>query len=98
MGFTLSNFAGLPGVPDKEDAFEDTLTGAGLLVASIEPVDGLDHRRRVSEALLGVVAVLSSLHPLATMALARFYFQERLRRLQQVGVALCIAGVVAVAT
>jgi drug/metabolite transporter (DMT)-like permease len=65
----------------------------GVLIVS---ADGM-YAVASTVGLLGVVAVLSSLHPLVTMGLARFYFNERLRRPQQIGVALCIAGVVAVA-
>lgn len=46
--------------------------------------------------LLGVVAVLSSLYPLVTIGLARLYLDERLGRFQQVGIALCLCGAVAV--
>lgn len=47
--------------------------------------------------LLGVVAVLSSLHALVTILLARIFLGEKLARAQQVGVALCLVGVAAVA-
>jgi drug/metabolite transporter (DMT)-like permease len=47
--------------------------------------------------LLGVVAVLSSLYPVVTVALARLYLRERIGRLQQGGVAVCLSGVVAIA-
>jgi drug/metabolite transporter (DMT)-like permease len=49
-----------------------------------------------TEGLLSVVAVLSSLYPVVTIVLARFYLQERLRRPQQVGAAASIAGAVLV--
>ncbi|MQA86655.1 MAG: EamA family transporter [Streptosporangiales bacterium] len=45
--------------------------------------------------LLGVVAVLSSLYPLVTIGLARLYLHERLARPQQLGIALCLCGAVA---
>jgi drug/metabolite transporter (DMT)-like permease len=38
--------------------------------------------------------VLSSLYPVVTIALARFYLQERLQRYQQLGAAASISGVV----
>lgn len=47
-------------------------------------------------AVVGVVAVLSSLHPLVTMALARRFLKERLAPAQQVGVALCVVGAAAI--
>jgi drug/metabolite transporter (DMT)-like permease len=48
--------------------------------------------------LLTVAAVLSSLYPVVTVVLARVREHEHLARHQQVGLALAIAGVVALAT
>jgi drug/metabolite transporter (DMT)-like permease len=48
-----------------------------------------------TEGLLSVVAVLSSLFPVVTIALARFYLHERLGRAQQAGVVIALSGVVA---
>lgn len=45
---------------------------------------------------LGVVAALSSLHPLVTIGLGWLYLHEKLRRVQQGGALLCICGVAAV--
>jgi drug/metabolite transporter (DMT)-like permease len=50
-----------------------------------------------TEGLLSVVVVLSSLYPAVTIALARVYLNERLQRLQQVGVAAALGGAVAIA-
>lgn len=49
-----------------------------------------------TDGVLGVVAVLSTLYPVVTIALARFFLGERLDRLQQVGIAAVICGVVAI--
>jgi drug/metabolite transporter (DMT)-like permease len=46
--------------------------------------------------LLSVVAVLSSLYPVVTVALARVYLRERIERLQQIGIAACLSGVAAI--
>jgi len=46
--------------------------------------------------LLSVVAVLSSLYPVVTVALARVYLRERVERLQQIGIAACLSGVAAI--
>ncbi len=49
-----------------------------------------------TQGLLSVVAVLSSLYPLVTIALARVFLGERIGRFQKIGVALCLAGIVAI--
>ena len=49
-----------------------------------------------TEGLLSVVAVLSSLYPVVTIGLARVYLHERLRPLQQVGVAVTLLGALAI--
>jgi drug/metabolite transporter (DMT)-like permease len=60
----------------------------GLLVLAADGLYGLAS----TEGLLSVVAVLSSLYPVVTIALARVYLHERLRGLQQVGVAITLCG------
>jgi drug/metabolite transporter (DMT)-like permease len=49
-----------------------------------------------TKGLLSVVAVLGSLYPAVTVVLARLVLAERVSRLQEVGVALTLAGVVAI--
>jgi drug/metabolite transporter (DMT)-like permease len=49
-----------------------------------------------TKGLLSVVAVLSSLYPVVTIGLARFYLHERLQRHQQVGVAAALCGAIAI--
>jgi drug/metabolite transporter (DMT)-like permease len=49
-----------------------------------------------TEGLLSVVAVLSSLYPVVTIALARFYLNERLQGHQQVGAAASLSGAVVI--
>jgi uncharacterized membrane protein len=51
-----------------------------------------------TEGLLSVVAVLSSLYPAVTIALARVFLAERLERTQQVGAIAAVGGVVAIST
>ena len=47
--------------------------------------------------LLSVVAVFASLYPVTTLLLARFRLGERLQRVQQLGVACAMAGIVLLA-
>jgi drug/metabolite transporter (DMT)-like permease len=47
--------------------------------------------------LLSLVAVAASLYPLATVALARVVLGERVRRLQELGIAAALAGVAMIA-
>ncbi len=51
----------------------------------------------VEETLLSVAAVLASLHPVATILLARAFLGERLQRVQLGGVVLVMAGIVLLA-
>jgi drug/metabolite transporter (DMT)-like permease len=47
--------------------------------------------------MVSVASVLGSLYPVATLFWARLLLGERLRRVQAVGVALTLVGVVAIA-
>jgi drug/metabolite transporter (DMT)-like permease len=49
-----------------------------------------------TKGLLSVVAVLGSLYPAVTVVLARVVLAERVSRVQELGVALTLAGVVAI--
>jgi drug/metabolite transporter (DMT)-like permease len=49
-----------------------------------------------TEGLLSVVAVLSSLYPVVTIALARLYLNERIAGIQRVGVAAALIGATAI--
>jgi drug/metabolite transporter (DMT)-like permease len=50
-----------------------------------------------NEGLVSVVAVLGSLYPVVTILLARAVLQERVRPIQQVGVAVVLTGVALIA-
>jgi len=50
-----------------------------------------------SNGMVSVASVLGSLYPVATLFWARLLLAERLRRVQSLGVALTLVGVVAIA-
>jgi drug/metabolite transporter (DMT)-like permease len=50
-----------------------------------------------NEGLLSVTSVLSSLYPLVTVILARLVLGERVRRVQELGIAAALVGVVLIA-
>jgi drug/metabolite transporter (DMT)-like permease len=64
------------------------LAGIGALIVAADSLYGVAS----TKGLLSVVAVLSSLYPVVTIALARLYLQERLAGVQQLGVAAALAG------
>ena len=70
------------------------VVGAGLLDVTANAL----YLLAVREGLLSLVAVLSSLYPVATVVLARFVLGERLQRTQLVGLGLGLAGVTLIAT
>jgi drug/metabolite transporter (DMT)-like permease len=49
-----------------------------------------------THGILGVVAALSTLYPVVTIALAHLYLKESVGLRQQVGIATCLCGVVAI--
>ena len=74
--------------------------GASLLVlAAVGVLDlganGL-YALATTKGLLSVVSVLGSLYPAVTVVLARFVLAERIARIQEVGVVLALAGVIAI--
>jgi drug/metabolite transporter (DMT)-like permease len=64
----------------------------GILVITADALYAI----ATTEGLLSVVAVLSSLYPAVTIALARVFLGERLERTQQIGALAALGGVVAI--
>jgi drug/metabolite transporter (DMT)-like permease len=69
------------------------LAAMGILDLSANGLYALATRH----GLLSVVAVAASLYPLATVLLARVLLGERVRRIQEVGIAAALVGVVLIA-
>ena len=69
------------------------MVGAGALEAAAN----LMYAAGTREGLTSVVAVLGSLYPVTTVALASVVLGERLGRLQAAGAALALLGVVLIA-
>lgn len=70
-----------------------TVVAIGLLIVAADTMYAVAS----TSGLLGVVAVLSSLHSLVTILLARIFLQERLSKSQGLGVLLCLGGVMTIA-
>lgn len=64
----------------------------GVLVLAADAL----YATATTKGLLSVVAVLGSLYPVVTIALAHFYLQERLGRTQKLGVAVTLVGATAI--
>jgi drug/metabolite transporter (DMT)-like permease len=69
------------------------VAGAGVLDVSATGLYGLAQ----TLGSLSIVSVVGSLYPVATVLLARGFLNERLRRVQAVGVVLALSGVVLIA-
>ncbi len=70
------------------------LAGLGVLIVL---GDGL-YAVATNHGILGVVAVLSSLYPIITVALTRIVLDEQIRTKQWIGVVVAVAGVAAVSS
>jgi drug/metabolite transporter (DMT)-like permease len=64
----------------------------GLLIIAADAM----YATASTKGVLGVVAALSTLYPIVTIALARIYLSERVEPRQQLGIALSLSGVVAI--
>ena len=64
------------------------LAGIGALIVAADSLYAI----ATTKGLLSVVAVLSSLYPVVTIALARFYLDERIGGAQRLGVPAALAG------
>jgi drug/metabolite transporter (DMT)-like permease len=87
----LATAVARPRLP-REPAAIGTLAVIGILDLGANGLYALATR----EGLLSVVAVVGSLYPAVTVVLARFVLAERVSRLQEAGVGMTLAGVVAI--
>ncbi|WP_433474266.1 EamA family transporter [Spirillospora sp. CA-142024] len=70
------------------------IAGMGFLIVAADTM----YTAASTHGLVGVVAVLGSLHTVVTLALARVFLQERLARPQQAGVLISLLGVLVIST
>ena len=68
-----------------------------ITLGALDLIANVFYAHATQETLLSVAAVLASLHPVVTILMARLLLDERLRRVQQVGVALTVLGVCLIA-
>ena len=71
--------------------------GLVLLCGTLDMSANVLYVLAAHHGLLAIVAVLTSLYPAATVALAAFVLRERLGRLQWIGVALALGGAAVIA-
>jgi drug/metabolite transporter (DMT)-like permease len=70
-----------------------TIALIGVLIVAADSLYALATTR----GLVGIVAVVASLHTVVTMAIARIWLDERLARIQQIGIATSLCGILALA-
>ena len=87
----LAALAARPGLP-RDGTSLGLLAIIGVLDLGANGLYALATR----EGLLSVVSVLGSLYPAVTVVLARVVLAERVARVQEAGVVLALAGVVAI--
>jgi drug/metabolite transporter (DMT)-like permease len=69
----------------------------GAAVGALEVLGNASFILAARHGLLALVGVLASLYPVSTVVLARLRYQERLVRLQVVGLALAVTGIALIA-
>jgi drug/metabolite transporter (DMT)-like permease len=67
------------------------------LIGVLDVMANLLYATATNEGLLSLVAVAGSLYPIITVVLARLVLHERVHRIQEVGVAAALGGVVLIA-
>jgi drug/metabolite transporter (DMT)-like permease len=68
------------------------IAAIGLLVIAADAM----YASASTRGILGVVAALSTMYPIVTVALARLYLHEPVDRRQGIGIAICISGMAAI--
>jgi drug/metabolite transporter (DMT)-like permease len=81
-----------PMTPSRADL--PVIAGMGVLIVAADTM----YTAASTHGLVGVVAVLGSLHTVVTLGLARVFLRERLTRPQQAGVATSFLGVLVIST
>jgi len=83
--------------PPLRPALAPLTLGALVLVGAGDLGANALYAAATGKGLLSVVAVLGSLYPVTTVLLARGILHERVRRIQEAGVGLVLAGVALIA-
>jgi drug/metabolite transporter (DMT)-like permease len=68
------------------------IAGIGVLIIAGDSM----YATASTHGLLSIVAVLSTLYPVVTIALARAFIGEQVEHRQSAGIAMCMGGVVAI--
>lgn len=74
-------------------AVNRAVLGAALVIGCLDAGANALYRLAAGQGMLSVVAVLGALYPAATVVLAAVFHRERLRGVQQLGLAAALAGV-----
>lgn len=83
--------------PALRPAFTPLTLGSLVLVGAGDLGANALYAAATGAGLLSIVAVLGSLYPVTTVLLARAILRERVRRVQEAGVGLVLAGVALIA-
>ncbi len=82
--------------PLWRDGVNSRLLGVAVVSGAVDATANVCYILATRAGAFGLAVVITSLYPGATVLLARFVLRERIRAIQQVGLALAVAGIVLV--
>jgi drug/metabolite transporter (DMT)-like permease len=83
-------------VPLWRDGVNRRLLGVAVVSGAVDATANVCYILATRAGAFGLAVVITSLYPGATVLLARFVLRERIRAIQQIGLALAVAGIVLV--